>query len=47
MTRAGKSRQLPFIQKFICLAVLSVNSVYKIQFSAMHLTYSLSFTTNK
>ena len=40
-----KSKQLPFIEKFICLAVLSVNSVYK--FSEMYLPYSLDFTTNK
>ena len=33
-----KSKQLPFIEKFICLAVLSVNSVYK--FSEMYLSYS-------
>ena len=33
-----KSKQLPFIEKFIGLAVLSVNSVYK--FSEMYLSYS-------
>ena len=37
-----KSKQLHFIEKFICLAILSVNSVYK--FSEMYLSYSLNFT---
>ena len=40
-----KSKQLPFIGKFICLAILSVNSVYK--FPEMYQSYSLNFTTNK
>ena len=40
-----KSKQLPFTEKCICLAILSVNSVYK--FSGMYLSYSLNFTTNK
>ena len=40
-----KSKQLPFTEKFICLAILSVNSVYKI--SEMYLSYSLNFTRKK
>ena len=43
--RYMKSKQLPSIEKFICLAILSVNSVHK--FSEMYLSYSLNFTTNK
>ena len=43
-----KSKQLPFIEKFICLATLSGNSwnsVYK--FSEMYLSYcSLSFNSS-
>ena len=40
-----KSKQLSFIGKFVCLAILSANSVYK--FSEMYQSYSLNFTTNK
>ena len=40
-----KLKQLPFIEKFICLAILCVNSVYK--FSEMYLSCSLNFSTNK
>ena len=40
-----KSKQLPVIEKCICLAILSVNSVYK--FFEMCLSYSLNSTTNK
>ena len=40
-----KPKQLPIIEKCICLTILSVNSVYK--FSEMYLSYSLNFTTNK
>ena len=40
-----KSKQLPFIEKYICLAILSINSVCK--FSEMYLSYSLNFTTHK
>ena len=40
-----KSKQLPLIEKCICLTMLSVNSVYK--FSEIYLSYSLNFTTNK
>ena len=40
-----KSKQAPFIEKCICLAILSVNSVYK--FSEMYLSYSLDITTIK
>ena len=40
-----KSKQLLFIEKLIRLAILSVNSVYKI--SDMCLSYALRFTTNK
>ena len=36
--------QLLFTEKFICLAILSVNSVYR--FSKIYLSCSLSFTTN-
>ena len=36
-----KPKQLPFIEKFIGLTILSVNSVYK--FSEMYLSYSLNF----
>ena len=45
MEHIMKSKQLPFIEKFICLAILSVNLVYT--FSEMYLSYSLNFTTNK
>ena len=44
-TALDKMRKLLFIEKFICLAILSVNSVYKS--SGMYLSYSLNFTTNK
>ena len=37
-------KKLPFIEKFICLAILSVQSVYK--FPEMCLSYSLNYTTN-
>ena len=40
-----KSKPLPFIEKFICLPILSVNSVYK--FSEMYLSFGLNFTANK
>ena len=40
-----KSKQLPLIEKTICLTILSVNPVYKL--SEMPLSYSLNFTTNK
>ena len=40
-----KSKQLPLIEKTICLAILSANSVYKI--SEMYLSYGLNFTSNK
>ena len=40
-----KSKQLPVIEKCICLRILSLNSVDK--FSEMYLSYSLNFTTNK
>ena len=40
-----KSKLLLLIEKYICLKILSANSVYT--FSAMYLSYSLSFTTNK
>ena len=40
-----KSKQLPFIERFIRLAILPVSSVYK--FSEMYLSYSLNFSTNK
>ena len=40
-----KLKQLPLIEKRICLTILSVNSVHK--FSEMHLSYSLNFTKNK
>ena len=40
-----KPKQLPFIEKFICLAMLSVNSVFK--FSEMYLSYALYFTINR
>ena len=36
-----KSKQLPFIETFICLAILSVNSVYK--FSEIYISYSVNF----
>ena len=39
-----KSKSLPLIAKYICLTMLSVNSVNK--FSEMYLSYSLNFTTN-
>ena len=39
-----KSKQLLFTEKFICLAILSVNSVYR--FSKIYLSCSLSFTTS-
>ena len=39
-----KPKKLSFIEKFIRLAILSVNSVYK--FSKMYLSYCLHFTTN-
>ena len=40
-----KSKQLPVIEKCICLAILSANSVYK--FFEMYLSYSLNSTTSK
>ena len=40
-----KSKQLPLVEKCVCLIILSVNSNYK--FSAIYLLYSLNFTTNK
>ena len=36
-----KSKQLLFIENLICLALLSVNLVYK--FSEIYLSYNLSF----
>ena len=40
-----KSKQLSFIEKFICLAILSANPVRT--FSEIYLFYSFNFTTNK
>ena len=40
-----KSKQLPLIEKCICLTTLSVSLVYK--FSETYLSYSLNFITNK
>ena len=38
------SKQLPLIEKCICLTILSANSVHK--FSEMYLYYNLNFTIN-
>ena len=41
-----KSKQLPFIENFTCLEILSADSVYY-TFSEMYLSYSLNFDANK
>ena len=40
-----KSKQLSFIEKFVCSAILTANSVYR--FSEMYFSYGLNFTANK
>ena len=40
-----KSKQVPLIEKCICLTILYVNLVHK--FSERYLSCSLNFTTNK
>ena len=40
-----KPKQLPFIEKYICLAMLSAIPVFK--FSEMYLSNALYFTVNR